>query len=446
MSWTYIENNNIDDYINQYPTLREYWEAYELAKNETITFLPRYFSSSYPSNYLIDYDGKKEGKVEKIDAKLKRNLKLRPKQQEAYNTILKLYKKQNYVNGILKLPPGSGKTVLAIYIAVKFQIKTAVIVDNKKLLKQWIKAILEYTDLTEEDIGLISQKTISYENKKIILCMGQTLGSHIKKNIQKIFNEVDKARIGLVFFDEVHTTSDTELNAKISLLFRTKNIMGLSATPFHIGYQKILMNNTIGDIIFESSEYEIVPDCYVQYFNSGLTRYNYIYKIKDFNSQRATYNKIIVQSESYFNIIIEIVTKMKQENKNAQILIIAMTLNQVQLITDKLSEYGFDSEQLTGHQAEISDDCDLIVGTYKFCNKGLDIPKLNCLLIATPLSGKKSYLQTSGRMARSSEGKTKATVVSLFDSNFMNLFLPDVKRIENIVRDEHGIKLKSSYL
>lgn len=445
--WTYIENENIEEYINTHPKLEEFWNLYSLANNEQITFLPRYFNINFPSKHLINYAGQKKGHVEYLeDAKLKKNLKLRPKQQEAFDTVSKLYESNKFVNGILKLPTGSGKTVLAIYMAIKFKIKTAIIVNNKKLLKQWITAILEYTNLTEQDIGLIAQQIVSYKNKKIIMCMSQTLSSKMKSSISKIFNNVDAAGIGLVFFDEVHTASAAELNAKVSLLFRTKNVIGLSATPFHITYQDILMKNTIGNIIFESNEYPVVPNCYIQYFDSKLTKYKYIYKISDFIKQRAMYNKFIVNSESYFDSIIDVVNQMRANNEDPQILIIAMTLNQIDLISGKLTEHNLDHEILTGAHSEISETCNIIVGTYKFCNAGLDIPRLNCLLLATPLSGKKSYLQTSGRILRSYATKNKATVVSLFDSCFMNMFIPDIERIRRIIATEHSIELQFDYL
>ena len=445
--WTYIENNNIDKYLNQYPKLIKDWPMFELVKNKDITFLPRYFQTNYPSEYLISYAGKKEGKPEHISVNLKRNFKLKPNQQKAYDRVAEIYKQQNFINGILKLPTGTGKTVLAIYIICKLGLKAAIIVDNKKLLKQWINEILKFTDLKEEDIGLFHQKIIAYKNKKIIMCMGQTLNSKIKSNISKIFKQVDDANIGLVFIDEVHSTSAAEQNSKSSLLFRTKNIIGLSATPFHFGYQEILMNNTVGDIIFESSDYDIVPECYVQYFDSKLTKYKYISRVRDFIKQRAMYNKVITKSRSYFDIIVKIIQEMRKQNKDAQILVIAMTLVQVQLIKQELSEQGYNVEILTGEHSEIKKSYDIIVGTYKFCRQALDIVSLNCLLIAVPLSGKKSYLQVSGRILRNvNKTKSKATIVSLFDSCFINMFLGDIKRIENILMQEHHIPLKSNYV
>ena len=444
--WTYIENDNINKYLKQYPKLEINWNAFQLLKNKNITFLPRYFKKNYPSEYLIEYNGKKEYKIENISINLKRNFKLKPIQQEAYDQICKLYNSQKYINGILKLPTGTGKTILAIYIICKLGLKAAIIVDNKKLLKQWINQILTFTDLTEEDIGLVHQKIVSCKNKKIIMCMCQSLYAKMKNNLSKIFHQIQEANIGLVFIDEVHSAE--EQNSKIALLFQTPNIIGLSATPFHTGYQDILMKNTVGDIIFESTNYDIIPECYVQYFDSKLTKYKYIYHINDFIKQRAIYNKIIIKSNSYFLTIKKVVEKMKKENKKAQILIIAMTLKQVELIADKLkSETGYDVEILTGDHSEISDSYDIIVGTYKFCRQSLDITTLDCLLIATPLSGKKSYIQVTGRILRNvNKTKKKATVVSLFDSCFINIFLSDIKRIENILQSEYHLKLKVNYL
>ena len=54
------------------------------------------------------------------------------------------------------------------------------------------------------------------------------------------------------------------------MLFRTKNILGLSATPFQTGSAEILMKNTIGEVIYETNEYDLKPRYYMVYYDSDL--------------------------------------------------------------------------------------------------------------------------------------------------------------------------------
>jgi len=442
--WTYIENKNISNFIANHDELSEHWEMYELLKTNTITFLPRLFAKKYSSIHLIEWEGKKQITPKKVEIKFNHSVKLRPEQQKAFNVFNNILNEQGYVNGILKLPTGVGKTVLAIYLASKLGYKTAIIVNNKKLLKQWIESILKFTKLCESDIGLFSQNIISHKNKKIVLCMSQTLGSKMKDNIIKIFNEVDTAKFGLVIFDEVHASSAAQLNSKISLLFRTKNVIGLSATPFHHNYQKILMHNTIGDIIFSSKQYEIIPKFYIQFFNSELKNYKYIEKVSDFVKQRAMYNKNIVKSQKYFDCLISTVIKLRNMNKN--ILIICMTVDQVQLISDQLTYHNIDNELLYSKSTEIGETSNVIIATYKFAGAGLDIPRLDALIFGSPLSGQKSFIQCTGRILRKYENKSEAIVVSLFDENFIDMFLPDIKRIGNIIHKEYNEHLNDNFL
>lgn len=60
---------------------------------------------------------------------------LYPYQLEAVNDV------QNYTNGIIHAPTGSGKTVMAIYLAILYKKRTLIIVNSIQLAKQWEKRI-----------------------------------------------------------------------------------------------------------------------------------------------------------------------------------------------------------------------------------------------------------------------------------------------------------------
>jgi len=431
--WCYIKSENEEKYLAQYPQFTEYWNELILLKLNDACFLPRLFVDNYPSQYLVKYLGKVQVPLGKINLSFKGDL--RPAQKKAVKVVQELYEKQNYVNAILKLPPGSGKTVLAIYIAIKLGLKTCIIIDNSSLLKQWVEAILKFGNLTNEDVGLIRKK-LFVTNKPFTIAMTQTLGSKLKRDFNSFMKKMDKAQFGLVIYDEVHCTSSSEMFAKVSVFFRTPNVIGLSATPFHNGVAEILMNNTIGNIEYESNTYEMTPDYNLIHYESKLGKYTYVMnKMTDYIHKRSYYNKILTKSDSYFNLILKITQRLRNDGHN--VLIVCLTIKQVTMISDKLTEAGLANRRFTGGEREIDKDNDTIVVTsYAYSGKGFNMTRLSGLILASLFSGKKSLIQICGRILRSNPGKLKPVVYDLIDSSFPSFMLPEINRKKKIIRNE----------
>lgn len=431
--WCYIKSENQEKYLKQYPKFEEIWDELVLIKVNDCCFLPRLFCYNFPSQYLVQYFGKNDIGMATIDLKFKG--KLRPAQKQATQIVENLYNKNGYVNAILKLPPGSGKTVLAIYLAIKLKLKTCIILDNSTLLKQWVEAIIKFGGLTEGDIGLIRQNMF-VTNKHFTIAMTQTLGSKIKNKFNKTIKLIDESQFGLVIYDEVHSTSASEMFAKVSILFRTPNVIGLSATPWHYGVAELLMKNTIGETVFESKSYEMTPEYNLVYYNSDLKKYSFVMnKMQDYIQRKSYYNKILVKSEPYLSVIVKLVQKMRQDKHN--VIIICMTKAQVELISNKLTEIGMVNRKFTGTDTEIDKDNDtIIVATYSYVGKGFDMKRLSGLILASLFSGKKSLVQICGRVLRSSPDKLKPVIYDIIDECFPMLTVPEVNRKRKIIKTE----------
>lgn len=439
--WTYLHKTNIQQYLSQYPSLEDDFSKICLLETKDACFLPRLMIDNYPSDKLIAYEGKKIVPPEPTNFKFKGEL--RKDQIPIVNRLIHIIKQNGSVNGIVRARPGIGKTVLSIYLAAKLGLKTCIIVDNSGLMAQWIKRIYEFTDLTENDIGIIKQK-LNVVNKPVTVAMCQSLLSKLKGNIQSAFEFVDEGKFGLVFYDEVHNTSSSEKFAKVSLLFRTKNIIGLSATPFQTGTAELLMKNTIGEVIYETKEYDLKPKYYMVYYDSGLgevrdgANTKKLLRIQDYIRRKAMYNKIIIESEVYLSIISKF-TKNLLKNGHRTI-IICFTKKQVNLISQKLTDYGVENRRYYGEEREIDKDNDkVLVVTYSFAGKGFDFKQLSALIYATPLAGKKSIIQTCGRILRSYDGKKEPVVVDLVDMAFPFMSLKEVKTKTKIVHEEFQI-------
>lgn len=438
--WTFINSEHLELYLGEYPQLADCFNDINLYESQNRIFLPRYFYKNFPSKHLQLFNGLL---TESIPTFFKFTGELREEQIPIVNTILTHFAKNKSVNGIIKARPGLGKTVLSTCISAKMGIKTLIIVDNTNLLDQWIKAFYRFTDIRENEIGLIQQKFFTVD-RPVCIAMVQTLLSKIKKDMHKNFQLIDDAKFGLVIYDEVHNTSSAPKFAKASLLFRTANILGLSATPFQTGSSEILMKNTIGEIIYETKEYDLKPVYNLHYYDSKLApKYSKgLARIGDYIRRKAFYNSITVKSKEYLLMIIDLVKQRLLENH--VIIILCFTKAQVLLVSEALEKENIDHRKYYGDdKSEIDkENVKVLVVTYSFAGKGFDFEKLSNMILATNLAGKKSLIQVIGRILRSHSGKQQPVVDDLIDIGFPSIFLPDVKLKRSIVTDEFGCEIQ----
>lgn len=106
-----------------------------------------------PKYYGINNFGKIKLKVEPEDVTIKFNGQLRDYQEPIVEKILNHM--DDVGGGLLSVPCGRGKTLMAIYIAHKLGVKTLVVVHKSFLLNQWKKQIKKFCDI---DAGVIRGK------------------------------------------------------------------------------------------------------------------------------------------------------------------------------------------------------------------------------------------------------------------------------------------------
>lgn len=94
--------------------------------------------------------------------------------------------------GILQLPPGWGKTVMALNIISKLKVKTLIIVHKEFLMTQWKERIQQY--LSNVSIGIIKQNIIENDNDIVI--------ASLQSISMKDYGEEVFKGFGLVAIDE----------------------------------------------------------------------------------------------------------------------------------------------------------------------------------------------------------------------------------------------------
>ena len=128
-------------------------------ENEEKIYLPRFFGiNQYGIPERIDLSSGDD-----IDVPFQKSL--RDYQHDIINVYLD-HVKDGHGGGILEVPCGRGKTIMALYIISMLKKKTLVIVHKEFLLNQWVERIREF--IPSARIGKIQGKVFDVENIRIV--------------------------------------------------------------------------------------------------------------------------------------------------------------------------------------------------------------------------------------------------------------------------------------
>lgn len=431
-----IHKKDVNKFISDFPQLVDFSDNIFLSEDSSKNYyiLPRYVKDNFKKDYILKFEDE-DFKPEDINISC--NIELREEQKSLIKKIDSLYKLDGHVNGIVKAKPGFGKTVCAAFLTAHLQKKTLIVLDNSKLVEQWKDAYINFTSLTEDDIGFIIGKT--FEPKTVTITMVQTLVSKAKNDISNYYEKIRNEGFDLVFFDEMHKTSSTTKFGQASVFLNTKNIIGLTATPYGDEEHRFFMNNIIGKIIFEYTTYDEKPEIYFIKYKSGLKKYvKKILYINDYIRRSGFYNKILSESTNYLDIIGKLALKLN--NTDRKTIIIVFTVDQMNLIVEHLNSMSISATKLYSKQQEIDKINDrFIVATYKLASHGFDHAELSCLILATPLKGRTSLVQTIGRILRKKETKNKPIVFDLIDCEMGDIFLESIPHKKRIISNEFNV-------
>ena len=290
-------------------------------------------------------------------------------QQKAVKTALKEH------GGILQIPTGGGKTRTAISVINTLKVPTLVIVPTLDLVRQWKEQVSD----------------------KIHVRTYQGLKS--KKYIQQF---------ELVIFDECHRVAAKTLQ-KIGLnLNETAITLGLSATPFMRNDDNLKVESILGPVVFKISLRQLIDEGYLV---DALIHFHKLDTIlSDFMDYPMVYNAYIDKNtQRNFKIV-----RLARESKGP-VLILVNHIEHGTFLTDYLEKLNQDVIFLNGSCKDRSDlNYKIIIATSIF-DEGIDIPRLETLIIA---GGGKSAIKTTqrvGRVLRKYPGKKKAMIHDFAD-------------------------------
>lgn len=312
---------------------------------------------------------------------------------------------------ILTLPCGFGKTVVALHIAHKIGKKTLVVVHKDFLLNQWKARLKQFipsaTVSTIQGNGQVDAKA------DFVVAMLQTLCIRLEDptcNISKIV-----ATCGLAIIDEAHHMAARSFS-KLFFNLSTRRLLGLTATPQRKDGCTSILHMYMGShaFIVEGSETSEIPRVqFVEYSSpqsnsNGEISSGMIQKIKTELTQDDKRNRVIC------DILVELIKADRQiiclSDRLAHLSSLLELFRKQCSVAHKVSLFVGGQKKKDREYAE--NECNMLFGTYSMAQEGLDVPRLDTLVLATPAS---DITQAVGRILRPCESKQPPLIVDIQD-------------------------------
>lgn len=320
--------------------------------------------------------------------------------------------------GIISLKCGGGKTILALYILSQIKRKTIIVVHKEFLMTQWYDRILEF--IPDAKIGKIQQTTIDVEGKDIVLAMVHSLS--MKEYDDDVFRD-----FGFCIYDECHHMG-AEIFCKCMPKIACKYSLGLSATPKRKDGMSKVFEWYLGSIAYMSRDIikDYVEVQIIKYFNSN-TLYSQIplsYMKKPCMPKMI--NNICNFKERTDKIIQMI---LPLSNIGRSILVLSDRRNHLDYIYTSLKTYEIESGFYVGgmkpQELRDSQEKNVILGTYSMASEGMDIPKLNTIILGSP---KSDVVQSVGRILRQKKEVRKFHPLIIDINDEFSMFLNQSKK------------------
>lgn len=340
--------------------------------------------------------------------------KLRGEQESALITVKSAFR-TGTLGGMVKAPPGWGKTVYACALMQALQVPTLVIVHKEFLMSQWVERINQY--LPDAKVGIAQQKRCEFEGKHVVLGMVHSIA---KGNMPQAFYDWP----GLIMVDECHRIG-ARTWAPVPALFRAKHRLGISATPRRKDGAENVFNYHLGEVLFTAREQRLKPAVKRVY-----TKFKVV-KTPSFNPNLAPESLILTfmcANEPRNRQIVELMLDAVKAGR--KLLVLSKRINHL----NRLEAFFLKEWKERGHGPAVSTGyyiggmseearykasfARVIFATAQFAAEGLDIPALDTLFLVTPMG---DVEQAVGRIQRPFEGKKDPIVVD-FRDDLISLF------------------------
>ncbi len=341
---------------------------------------------------------------------------LKPSQCEVLSEV---FSYPGLTSGCLALHTGFGKTVVAMELIARLNVKTLWLSHTTQLLKQ--STDRAQTILNAKVGDLCSGKDVS--DCDMVTCTIQSL-------LKRDFPEEVLNSFGLLIVDEVHHMSAPSFSQALHKVGGIPYTIGLSATLERKDGLEKVFQWSIGQVLsIRTLEVKVVPKVLV--YQKGweveiklgrggdpifATAITDMARLDDYNHTIIHAIKQVFQGEESSLRKILVLTDRKEHC----LLLHAMTTADPFFAESNLrigTLHGDMTERAIEETLYPEDPIHVIIGTYGICGEGFDCPGLNCVMMATP---RNDIRQAVGRVLGERVGTLRPMIIDI--RNTLGLF------------------------
>lgn len=352
----------------------------------------------------------------------------------------------SYRGVLLRVPTGGGKTVTFCSIVVDTlqTHRTAIIVHRKELVQQ--------ISLTLASQGIFHNLIASRKDIKGII------QAHRRKYNKQFYNV--NAPVTVISVDTLISRSDTYKNWTQNItqvivdeaahvlaenkwgnavkMFPNARILGVTATPERLD-RKGLGSHADGifDVMIEGpSTRWMIDNGYLSKYKIAIPKSDYAQYLTSSSDKSDYSKKVMMQASKQSRITGDVVENYLKHAKGKQAILFATDVETAKVMEAKFKAAGVVAKELNGttNDKERLDalldfeerKIQVLINVDLF-DEGLDVPGIECVIMARPTKSLGKFLQMIGRGLRIAEGKDYCIIIDHV-GNIMNLGLPCANR------------------
>jgi superfamily II DNA or RNA helicase/HKD family nuclease len=408
-----VSATNNSDLVHQ--TILEFEASFHSATQVDTAFI---------EHYRLIYNREKtfRSKLAHIRGEEPAELPIPNKMQEIALQNLNSLRQKGQTKGLLISATGTGKTYLSAFDAKQFGAKKLLFVVHRRTIAE--KSMQSFKALFGDTVsmGLYSGNERELD-ADFIFCTVQTLAK------DEHLHRFQKNHFDYIVIDETHRAAAKSYD-RILQHFVPKFLLGMTATP----------ERTDDKDVFELFDYNIAYEirlqealkedilCPFHYFGIGEIEVDGVLL-----DDKADFN--LLMSEQRVEHILETIQKYGSDNGIVRGLVFCSKKEECHVLAEEFNKRNLVSIALTGDNNEderrksiqrlestsYADKIDYIF-TVDIFNEGVDIPRVNQVVMLRPTQSAIIFVQQLGRGLRKAENKDFLTVID-FIGNYSNNFL-----------------------
>jgi len=425
----FTQKSRYDYYLGD---TKQHLTSYE--ETDEILYIPRGYANNLAIlSQTLGFELQFEDQRVFFDMPIKTNsnFRLRPYQASAKKDFLLAQQ------GVIVIPCGGGKTVVALSIIDKIKQPTLIIVHTIDLLNQWKDNLQEKLGI--KHIGVISGKEEDVQD--ITVATIQSLRNH------HLLPQIT-TRFGMVILDEAHHVPADTFRMVLNQ-FKAKFRLGLSATPNREDGLTELLFHTIGRKVYEIDYPYLIDNGFLIKPTYKVVKTTFDYSPKKLTPSGKSildWHKMSKRLISDFYRNEQIYSTIRNTHVKGRLaLVLSGRVDHLKLMAEELND-DYRCAILVGTTKK-KDRIDIlnkaregkidIIFSANVSDEGLDMPNLERVYLTFPNKSEAKIIQRIGRILRPYPTKETAEVYDFVDNGVSALYRQARKRI-NIFKQTFG--------